>query len=325
MIRTLGRSAAVFSACAVSAAAIWAAMPSDPPAPAARTNLVAAAAVTPATTQASTRPSQNAVLADQCVVRKGIQYVVGGTDKQRLDVYAPVDRKGMPVVVFVHGGEWAKGDKADVSTKPRFFNERGVVFVSVNYRLSATDQHPAQVNDVAAAVRWCRTHIGEFGGDPEDVTLVGHSAGCHIVTLVGLDPRPLATVGLKPSDLKRVVSWSGGAFDLVQKVEEGGMYSGYIKLNFGSDASTWRDASPITHVANAKGGPAFLFVSAGDGKAASRQISEAMASKINAAGGHARPDLILGKTHFTINHELGAVGDESGEVLMRFIRAGTER
>jgi hypothetical protein len=306
----------VLATAVLAATATWITTRAAVPSPSAITP------ATPSTTRASTRPSQTAILADQCVVRKGVQYVAGGTDKQRLDVYAPAEGRGMPVLVFVHGGEWARGDKADVSTKPKFFNDHGVVFVSVNYRLSATDQHPAQVNDVAAALRWCREHIGEYGGDPRDLTLMGHSAGCHIVTLIGLDPRPLATVGLKPSDLKRVVSWSGGAFDLVKKVEEGGMYAGYIKLNFGSGPETWRDASPIEYTANAKGGPAFLFVSAGGGNPGSKVMSDVMVGKINVAGGSARPALIEGKTHFAINHEIGAEGDTSGDMLLRFVREG---
>ena len=102
-------------------------------------------------------------------------------------------------------------------------------------QVSGVAKHPAQVDDVAAAVRWARDHVAEFGGDPQKLILMGHSAGCHIVTLTALDPRPLAKFNLKPADLKAVISWSGGAFDLVDKVKQGGMYADYIHLNFGDD------------------------------------------------------------------------------------------
>lgn len=254
-------------------------------------------------------------------VKKDVPYVPGAIAQQTLDIYAPNGAEGAPVVVFVHGGEWTKRDKIEVSYKPRFFNEAGMVLVSLNYRLSGTAVHPAQVNDVAAAVRWLRAHIGEYGGDPNRLMLMGHSAGCHLVTLVGLDPRPLAGVGLKPGDLKAVISWSGGAFDLVGKVAEGGMYAGYIKINFGSEESGWRDASPINHVGEGRPMPPFLFVSADGDKPGSKAANEKMVALIRAAGGRAERLILPGKDHTTANHELGMTGDRSGEALLGFIRS----
>jgi acetyl esterase/lipase len=277
----------------------------------------------PATTQPTmaptTRPSQAAVLAEGCVMRTDVPYVEHPGEKQTLDIYAPAGAKGAPVVLYVHGGEWARGDKSQVSYKPRFLNEHGVVFVSMNYRLSGTDTHPAQVNDIAAAILWVRQHSTDFGGDPNRIILVGHSAGCQMVTLVGLDPRPLATVGLKPGDLAGVVSWSGGAFDLPKKVAEAGMYAGYIRLNFGVSESGWRDASPVNHVGQARPMPPFLFVSAGDENPNSIHASDALAAQVRAAGGSAKYILLPGKTHFSADQEVGMPGDSSGQALLDFV------
>src|SRR5262249_45132433 len=68
-------------------------------------------------------PSQEAVLAKNTVARLDVPY--GKDDKQRLDVYSPKGVKDAPVVVFVHGGEWTRGDKSAVSFKPKFLNENG--------------------------------------------------------------------------------------------------------------------------------------------------------------------------------------------------------
>src|SRR5262245_61972950 len=100
----------------------------------------------PPTKAPSDTPSLEAVLGKDTVAKKDVAY--GKDDKQKLDVYSPKDAKGLPVVVYVHGGEWTKGDKAEVSYKPKFFTENGVVFVSVNYRLSPAAKHPAHVSDV---------------------------------------------------------------------------------------------------------------------------------------------------------------------------------
>ncbi len=281
----------------------------------------APASANPTATQpARVEPDASPVLAPGSTVKHDIPYVPGGGPQQMLDVYAPPRVKAAPVVIFVHGGEWAKRDKREVSCKPKFFNEQGVVFASVNYRLSGTAQHPAQVNDVAAACRWLRDHVVEFGGDPHLLFLMGHSAGCHIVTLVGLDPRPLASVAMKPSDLRGVVSWSGGAFDLVAKVAEQGMYADYIRKNFGETEQVWRDASPMNHVGNARSAPAFLFVSADGDKLASLEANARMTALVRKHGGQAERVILQGKTHQTANHELGMPGDATGASLMQFIR-----
>src|SRR5262245_12367479 len=204
------------------------------------------------------RPSQEAVLAKNTVVRAKQSY--GADEKQVLDVYAPRDAKRAPVVIFVHGGEWMKGDKADVSFKPKFLNENGIVFVSINYRLSPAAMHPAHASDVAASVAWVRDHAAELGADPGKVIMMGHSAGCHLVTLVALDPRYLSKVKLQPTDLRGVVAWSGGAYDLVDKAKGEGLYPKAIRQAFGETETHWRDASPITHVGKSAM-PPFLFAS----------------------------------------------------------------
>jgi arylformamidase len=266
------------------------------------------------------RPSQAAVLGKNTVVSADRAY--GADAKQRLDVYAPRDAKAAAIVVFVHGGEWTKGDKADVSYKPKFFNEHGIVFVSINYRLSPAARHPDHVNDVANAVRWVRDHATEFGGDPHKIVLMGHSAGCHLATLAALDPRFLAAVKLQPADLRGVVAWSGGMYDLPDRVKGEGNYPKYIRQAFGEKEGALRDASPITHVGDAKM-PPVLFVSIEKGNA-SHKAAERMAQAIRAAKGQADTRLLEGRTHFMANHLIGAPGDTTGELLLDFIRKVTQ-
>ncbi len=279
----------------------------------------AAPASKPAPTQSDMTPR----VAENTFSEPDVPYVENGSEKQKLDIYAPLDAHNSPVLVFVHGGEWAKGDKSEVSFKPKFFNEYGVIFVAVNYRLSGTDHHPAQVNDVAAAVKYVHDHIHDVGGDPTKIVLMGHSAGCHLVTLVGLDPRPLATVGMKPSDLAGVVSWSGGAFDLVEKEKSGGNYPQCIRANFGDDPAKWRDASPMNHIGDFKPLPRFLFASAEQGNPSSREASDKMAEKIRAAGGKAESIVLKGKSPTLANHQIGMPGDTTGDTLLEFIKKCT--
>lgn len=269
----------------------------------------------------SKRPPRVPIVAVGSQIAWNIAYVDGASEQQMLDVYSPPDVQNAPVVVYVHRGEWAKGDKSEVCYKPKLMNENGVVFVSVNYRLSGVAKHPAQVNDLAAALRWVRDNIADYGGSPKRITLMGHSAGCHIVSLLGLDPRPLATVGMTPGDLQSVVCWSGGAYDLPAKYEQGGMYHPYIEQNFGADEASQRDASPIEHVSEADPNVRFVFVSGEKGRATSIALSETMAKKIQAAGGRAESVLLEGKTHFTVDYECGMPNDpiDSAAVLLEIV------
>jgi len=266
------------------------------------------------------RPSEKAVLSEKTVVRADVPY--GKDEKQRLDVYSPRDAKDAPILVFFHRGEWSKGDKSEAAYKPKFLNENGIVFVSANYRLSPAVKHPAHINDVASAVRWVYDHAGEFGGSPNKIVLMGHSAGCHLVTLLALDLRYLAEVKLRPSDLRGVVAWSGGAYDLVAKVKAGGMYGPYIKQAFGDSEAAWKDASPMTHVGDAQPLPTFLFISVERGNA-SHQAAEKMAKLIRDAKGKATSQLIEGRTHLTANALIGAPDDATGAILLNFVREVT--
>ncbi len=267
------------------------------------------------------RPSQDAVLAANTALTANVSF--GDDELQRLDVYARTGVAGAPIVLFVHGGEWTRHDKAAVSFKPKFFNEHGIVFVSTNYRLSPAATHPAHVSDVAVAIGWVHKHAKEFGGDPKKIVLMGHSAGCHLVTLVALDPRYLAKVDLRPADLAGVVAWSGGAFDLVDKVAQGGAYADYIQKAFGESPEVWRDASPVAHVDHVKAGPRFLFVSIEPGNA-SHQAAERLAKLIVAHDGRATSALIEGRDHFGANHLLGSPDDTTGAVFLAFVNEATK-
>jgi acetyl esterase/lipase len=263
------------------------------------------------------RPSERAVLSDKTVVHLDLAY--GKDAKQRLDVYAPRGAADAPIVIFFHRGEWTQGDKSEVSFKPKFLNEQGIVFVAANYRLSPAVTHPAHIKDVAAAVRWVYDHAAEFGGSPKKIVAMGHSAGCHLVTLLALDPRYLAGVGLRPTDLCGVVAWSGGAYDLVAKVKAGGSYAPYIRQAFGRSEAAWRDASPVAHVGDAKPMPPFLFASVERGSA-SHQAAEQFAKLITTAKGRASVVVLEHRNHMSANHLLGAADDTTGAILVKFVR-----
>jgi len=106
---------------------------------------------------------------------------------QKIDVFEP-SAKGpaRPVMIFVHGGGFVRGDKNTTDNMLVWAVDHGMVGVDVDYRLAPKDPWPAGAEDLKAAVAWTRDHIAEHGGDPDRIILWGHSAGAnHVEDYVG--------------------------------------------------------------------------------------------------------------------------------------------
>lgn len=236
-----------------------------------------------------------------------------------LDVHpAPGACRGAPgpVVVWVHGGGWVAGDKAALGSKLSLFHELGAAVVSVDHRLSPrplrsandgnTALHPDHADDVAAAVGWVADHARSFGADPDTIVLVGHSAGAHLVSLVGTDPRYLRDAGVRTGAVRCVVALDTEGYDLVEKVARGGSSAVLVRNAFGDDPQVWRDASPITHAGD--GAPVrFLVVTRG--APARRAEAARFVDAVTAAGGDAALSIAAGSTHADVNRKLGEAGE----------------
>jgi acetyl esterase/lipase len=122
-------------------------------------------------------------------VERDVKY--GPADRNLLDVFMPeTASSGRPVLMFVHGGAFVRGDKHPPGT-PFYDNvmlwavKNGFVGINMTYRLAPQFPWPAGAEDVAAAVQWVAGKIGERGGDPAQIYLMGHSAGAvHVASYV---------------------------------------------------------------------------------------------------------------------------------------------
>ena len=179
-----------------------------------------------------------------------VLYLEGGDPRRNvLDIYAPDDAKGLPVVLYVHGGGWSRGDKKAVHSKALLFTNEDYLFISTNYRLSPSVKHPVHVSDIAAVIAWVHRNIGGYGGDPERIGIMGHSAGAHLVSLVATDERRLAAHGLKLNVIKAVIPIDGG-YEIAEFVETDPPRWSPV---FTSDPKAQKDASPLYHVEAGKG------------------------------------------------------------------------
>ncbi len=107
----------------------------------------------------------------------------------KMDVYYPdqYSARPWPVVMYVHGGAWQKGDKNEGAGSRAIpaLRASGFLVVAVDYRLAPTYKFPAQIEDVQCAVRSLRANASRFHLDPEKIGVWGGSAGGHLVALLG--------------------------------------------------------------------------------------------------------------------------------------------
>lgn len=140
----------------------------------------------------------------------------GSDPRLKLDVYAPSQAGSgpKPVLVFIYGGSWDTGDKSTYGFAGAAFAGRGFVTVIPDYRLVPAVRYPAFLEDGAQAVRWARDNARRFGGDPERIVVVGHSAGAYNAAMIALDERWLDGAGVPRGTVK---AWAGlaGPYDFL--------------------------------------------------------------------------------------------------------------
>jgi predicted phage tail protein len=135
-----------------------------------------------------------------------------------------------PVVIYIHGGAWALGDKANIDSKASFYNNLGYIFISINYRLSPSQiipyssfsasrvKHPNHIADCAAAIRWIYDNIGNYGGNQTKLVLSGHSAGAHLASLLATNQSYLSTAGVAISNIKGCISVDTEGYDIYKQI-----------------------------------------------------------------------------------------------------------
>ncbi len=275
-------------------------------------------------------PEPGFVMADDGPrVRKNVVFAErdGFADRfTSLDIYRPRARHdeagGLPILVYVHGGGWAVGDKRSVHLRPEWAERNGWIVVSLNYRLSPKVVHPEHARDVAAGVGWVLDNAAGFGGDRERVVVMGHSAGAHLVAIVATDPGLLGEVGHEPTDLAGVVLLDSGTYDIASQLESRwvkGTRRKMLEGAFGTDPQALEKASPMFWAGKAEKLPPVMAVYAGDrywSRVESQRLIEIWKSRSTRALTHHAPD----KNHAGINRLLGTPGDADTEAVEAFMK-----
>ena len=240
--------------------------------------------------------------------------VGAATEKNKLDLYLPQDMKGVPVIVSLYGGGLTAGDKKGQAFVGQRFASAGIATAVANYRLSPDVQHPVHVQDAAAAFAWVKQHIAEYGGNPDQVFVIGHSAGAYLAALLATDGRYLGAHKLSLRDIRGVVPVSGFYW-----VERKGVAPDRDKRIWGSDEKAWIDASPAHHLSSQIPAMLLLYTDGDDEWRRTQNVEAADALK---GAGNRRVEIaeIKGRTHNTIWSRLNEEGDEVSDRIVQFVR-----
>ena len=274
--------------------------------------MLAAALVPLAGCARAARKTAAAVGSSTGNVAENIAYIAGSSDERHLlDVHYPTPTPGAkrPVVIYVHGGGWGRGDKRLGNNMAALYVAHGAVFVSVNYGLAPQTRYPGFLDDLAAAVRWVKDNVARYGGDPDRLSLVGHSAGAHLVALLATDPQFLERQGLPVNIFRVVVPVDTASFNFL--IDPYGWFvRRQIKIReeaFGTDRAVYAAASPTLVAAKARPGslsPFMIFVGSkrDDAVAQSRAFAKALHDSGNQGTvtlldlGHAQMNQAIGDT-----------------------------
>ena len=236
----------------------------------------------------------------------------GGDPLQKLDFWRAKNAAGAaPLIVFVHGGGWKRGSKDNATGrwKAVHYPDQGYAFASINYRLVPEATVEQQAQDVAMAVKALLDRALALGIDRRRIVLMGHSAGAHLVALVGTDERYLRGAGLFFADLAGVVPIDGAGYDVpAQMADAGGFMKPTYQQAFGTNLHRQEALSPTRHAA-APNAARFLLLHVQRPDAV-RQ-SEALASALRAAGTPVETQQVAGyglTGHMELNRRLGDPG-----------------
>ena len=220
--------------------------------------------------------------------------------RRSLDLFVPQTGTKPPLVVFVHGGFWIESDdKYRIGRGvAQALTAQGAAVALVRYRLAPGARHPAQAEDVAAAVALLKRSAQRYGYDSGRVYLAGHSAGAHLAALVALDSRYLRAHGLSPRDIAGVIAFSG-IYDLSADGPAVAGRAALLDSVFGKQAARRRAAAPLTHVTRAA--PPFLILSAADDFPGFQVDARRFANALRAAGAREVDEITLPQTdHFSL-------------------------
>jgi len=226
-------------------------------------------------------------------------YGVAGARDLHCDVFLPEGGEPRPAAILLHGGGWRGGNRANMHPRARRLAEQGIVAIAAEYRLTGEARWPAHIQDVKSCLCWLRSSADSLGVHPDQISLVGFSAGAHLALLAagtpgnttfGSEDAAAETVNavvafFPPIRIRPGAERSNGEFPA----------SAGTSLGDNVDAEEARAASPIEHVS--PGYPSTLLLHGTADEVVSSRTSQQFYEAVTAAGSVAELRLYSGMRH----------------------------
>lgn len=250
-------------------------------------------------------------------VTRDIAY--GAHPRQQLDVFRPIGGRTMPVVVFVHGGAFVDGHRnrsAEVySNVLYYFARNGVVGVNIEYRLAPEHRYPSGSEDVGLAVDWVKRRIVEYGGDPEKIFLIGHSAGAAHAASYAYDRRLQPASGPGIAGLV-VLSGRVRAENLPENPN-----ARKVEAYYGTNPAVLDDCSAVTHV-SAESVPTMIAVAEYENPLLDVHCAELFHRLAEAKRRAPRMVWLGGHNHTSVIAHFNTAEERLGREILEFIALG---
>jgi dienelactone hydrolase len=238
----------------------------------------------------------------------------GPHERHRLDVHTSTMRRAsglMPVVVYVHGGGFVRGNRHSNRNVSDYFASLGLVAVNATYRLAPEAKWPAGSRDVARAVNWVRNNIRDYGGDPAQIYVVGKSAGAFHVAEFALRP---SVAGDEGPAVAGVVLISG-----TYVADSSNPSQGRIDY-FGEDLSRWSDISILGNIERTDI-PFLLSISDYDSDTTKASFAELTRTLTVDYRRMPRTVQLIGHDHYAPNPSIGTVDTQLSAEILQLVRS----
>jgi len=178
--------------------------------------------------------------------------------------------------------------------------------------------HPVHAKDVAKAIAWIYYNISDFNGDPQNIFLMGYSAGAHLAALIATNESYLEEEGIGLGILKGIILLESAYYDIPKRVTSEPYNRTTHQMVFGNDPELWYDASPINYIAKNKKIPPFLIVHT---ELNERHHYQALALKNTLQNSDIYTQIYYAKDndHMSLNNDLGKPEDNTTRIIIQFL------
>jgi triacylglycerol lipase len=245
----------------------------------------------------------------------------GVDERHRLDIYLPLEAQGpVPVVVFLHGGGFIRGDKADREAVGNYFARHGVLAVVPNYRLGPRHRWPAGAEDVSSVLAWARANVAAYGGNFDHIVLAGESAGAAHIAAATLVRRFHPAEGLKVAGVFLASGVYNAELELLARSQLGiATPDPRNEAYFGTDFAAWRAMSTVELV-DADPFPLAISYAELDPVQMQAQAGELFARLVTRHGFQPRISVVRNHNHLSQVYSINT-GDESlSGPMLDFVR-----